>query len=128
MPPAAARVGTTRNDYRRPRRSSSDSREFRPPLRGLGRWHLLCSMIERTAVEDHDEPKSEDWIMRKSTQRTVAVALLAGVVAGAPVAASAADSMDKAADKAKSVTEGAKTTITDSWLTSKTKIALFADD
>ena len=66
--------------------------------------------------------------MRKSTQRTVAVAFLAGVVAAAPLAASAADTMDKAADKTKSVTEGAKTAVTDSWLTSKTKIALFADD
>ena len=65
--------------------------------------------------------------MRKSTQQTVAVALLA-VVAAAPLAASAADSMDKAADKTISVTEGAKTAVTDSWLTSKTKIALFADD
>jgi len=66
--------------------------------------------------------------MRKSTQKTVAVALLAGVVAAAPLAASAADSMDKATDKAKSATEGAKTAVSDSWLTSKTKIALFADD
>jgi hyperosmotically inducible periplasmic protein len=85
-------------------------------------------MVESTAVEGHHEPTSEDSIMRKSTKQTVAVALLAGVVAAAPLAASAADTMDKAADKAKTVTGEAKTAVTDSWVTSKTKIALFADD
>jgi hyperosmotically inducible protein len=35
---------------------------------------------------------------------------------------------DEAKDKAKSVTQEAKTGLTDSWITSKTKIALFADD
>ena len=66
--------------------------------------------------------------MKKSSQQTVAVALLAGFVAAAPLAASAADTMGQATDKPKSVTEGAKTAVTDSWVTSKTKIALFADD
>jgi hyperosmotically inducible periplasmic protein len=35
---------------------------------------------------------------------------------------------DETKDKAKSVTQEAKTGVSDSWLTSKTKIALFADD
>jgi len=67
-------------------------------------------------------------IVEKSKQHTLAVALLAGFVAAAPIAASAADTMNKAADKAKSTTQEAKTAVTDSWVTSKTKIALFADD
>src|SRR6266545_1225590 len=66
--------------------------------------------------------------MQKSKQQTVMVALLAGLVATAPLAVGAGDTMDKAADKAKSVTQETKTAVTDSWVTSKTKIALFEDD
>ena len=36
--------------------------------------------------------------------------------------------MDKAVDKTKTVTQDAKAAVTDSWVTSKTKIELFADD
>jgi hyperosmotically inducible protein len=52
-----------------------------------------------------------------------------------PLAAGAADTkdkpagtMDKATDKVKDTTNEAKEAVSDSWLTSKTKIALFADD
>jgi osmotically-inducible protein OsmY len=36
--------------------------------------------------------------------------------------------MDKTTDKVKETTNEAKGAVSDSWLTSKTKIALFADD
>jgi len=66
--------------------------------------------------------------MQKSKQQTLMVALVAGLVAVAPLAAGAQDKMDKAVDKTKEVAKDTKTVVTDSWLTSKTKIALFADD
>jgi hyperosmotically inducible protein len=66
--------------------------------------------------------------MQKSTQQTLMMALVAGLVAVAPLTAGAEDKMDKAADKTKEVAKDTKTVVTDSWLTSKTKIALFADD
>jgi hyperosmotically inducible protein len=66
--------------------------------------------------------------MQKGKQQTLMMAVLAGLVATAPLTAGAGDTMDKAADKAKSVTQETKTAVTDSWVTSKTKIALFADD
>jgi hyperosmotically inducible periplasmic protein len=67
--------------------------------------------------------------MQKSKQQMVMLALLAGLVAVAPVTAGAQDKMDKAVDKTKSVAQDAKVVaVTDSWVTSKTKIALFSDD
>lgn len=66
--------------------------------------------------------------MQKSKQQTLMMALVAGLVAVAPLTAGAQDKMDKAVDKTKSVTQDAKVAVTDSWLTSKTKIALFSDD
>ena len=68
--------------------------------------------------------------------RTImAVAVLGAFVAVAPSAAQAQttkdkieNSMEQAKDKAKSTTETAKVGISDSWITSKTKIALFADE
>ena len=66
--------------------------------------------------------------MQKSKQQTLMVALVAGLVAVAPLTAGAQDKMDKAVDKTKEVAKDTKTVVTDSWLTSKTKIALFADD
>jgi hyperosmotically inducible periplasmic protein len=60
---------------------------------------------------------------------------LAAMVFAIPLAAGAADTkdkpagtMDKATDKVKDTTNEAKEAVSDSWLTSKTKIALFADD
>jgi hyperosmotically inducible protein len=65
----------------------------------------------------------------------MAVAVLGAFVAVAPSAAQAQttkdkieNSMEQAKDKAKSTTETAKVGISDSWITSKTKIALFADE
>jgi hyperosmotically inducible protein len=66
--------------------------------------------------------------MQKSTQQTLMMALVAGLVAVAPLTAGAQDKMDKAVDKTKEVAKDAKVAVTDSWVTSKTKIALFSDD
>jgi hyperosmotically inducible protein len=65
--------------------------------------------------------------MQKSKQ-TMMVALVAGLVAVAPLTAGAQDKTDKAVDKTKAVAQDMKTAVTDSWVTSKTKIALFSDD
>ena len=62
---------------------------------------------KQQTVEWHSSPASSPWLRSRP---------------------GAADTMDKAADKTKSVTQEAKTAVTDSWVTSKTKIALFADD
>ena len=66
--------------------------------------------------------------MQKSKQQTLMMALVAGLVAVAPLTAGAQDKMDKAVDKTKEVAKDAKVAVTDSWVTSKTKIALFSDD
>jgi hyperosmotically inducible protein len=63
------------------------------------------------------------------------VAFLTAVLFAVPLTAGAADksdkassTMDKTTDKVKETTNEAKGAASDSWLTSKTKIALFADD
>jgi hyperosmotically inducible periplasmic protein len=63
------------------------------------------------------------------------VAFLTAVLFALPLTAGAADksdkasgTMDKATDKVKETTSEAKGAVSDSWLTSKTKIALFGDD
>jgi hyperosmotically inducible periplasmic protein len=58
----------------------------------------------------------------------VGVALLTAVFLAAPLSAGAQSKMDKAQDKAKETTQDVKGVASDSWITSKTKIALFADD
>ena len=66
-----------------------------------------------------------------------AAALLAAVLCAAPLSAGAADTkaenkpdskMEQAKDKAKDTVQEAKGAVSDSWLTSKTKIALFGDE
>jgi len=66
-----------------------------------------------------------------------AAALLAAVLCAAPLRAGAADTkaenkpdskMEQAKDKAKDTVQEAKGAVSDSWLTSKTKIALFGDE
>jgi hyperosmotically inducible protein len=59
---------------------------------------------------------------------TMTAALLTSLLAVAPLTAGAQSKMDQAKDKAKSTTEEAKGVVSDSWVTSKTKIALFADE
>jgi hyperosmotically inducible protein len=59
---------------------------------------------------------------------TMTAALLTSLLAVAPLTAGAQSKMDQAKDKAKSTTEEAKGVVSDSWITSKTKIALFADE
>jgi len=65
----------------------------------------------------------------------MAVTVLGAFVAAAPFAAQAqttkdkiGNTMEQTKDKAKSTTETAKVAVSDSWITSKTKIALFADE
>jgi hyperosmotically inducible periplasmic protein len=51
-----------------------------------------------------------------------------GLIAVAPVMAMAGEKTDEVKEKTKSTTEEAKGAVSDSWITSKTKIALFSDD
>jgi hyperosmotically inducible protein len=65
--------------------------------------------------------------MRYGTTTTTAAILMA-LVAAAPLTAGAADTADKTKEQAQTTTQEAKTMVTDSWVTSKTKISLFADE
>src|SRR4029077_12318787 len=53
---------------------------------------------------------------------TITAAILTALIVAAPLAAGAAD------EKAQTTTQAAKTMVSDSWITSKTKISLFADE
>jgi hyperosmotically inducible protein len=66
--------------------------------------------------------------MQKSKQQTLMMAVVAGLVAVAPLTAGAQSTTDKAVDKTKAVAQDAKVAVTDSWVTAKTKIDLFSDD
>ncbi len=57
-----------------------------------------------------------------------AAAFLAAVLCAAPLSAHAIDKIDKAQEKVEVTTQEVKGAVSDSWLTSKTKIALFADE
>jgi len=59
---------------------------------------------------------------------TTTAAIWMSLVAAAPLTAGAADTADKAKEQAQTTTQEAKTMVTDSWVTSKTKISLFADE
>jgi hyperosmotically inducible periplasmic protein len=61
------------------------------------------------------------------TQFATGAALLTAVLFAAPLNAGAADTMNKAEDKVKDTTHEVTDAVSDSWLTSKTKIALFSD-
>jgi hyperosmotically inducible periplasmic protein len=65
--------------------------------------------------------------MRYGKTMTTAT-LFTALLAAAPLAAGAQGKMEEAKDKAKTMTQDAKTAVSDSWITSKTKIALFADE
>ena len=65
--------------------------------------------------------------MRYGTTTTTAAILMA-LMAAVPLTAGAADTAAKAKEQAQTTTQEAKTMVTDSWVTSKTKIALFADE
>jgi hyperosmotically inducible periplasmic protein len=64
--------------------------------------------------------------MRHSKMVTATV--LTAFLATVPFAASAQSKTEEAKDKAKSMTHDAKTAVSDSWITAKTKMALFADE
>lgn len=65
--------------------------------------------------------------MRYGTTTTTAAMLMA-LVAATPLTAGAASTTDKAKEKAQTTTQETKTMVTDSWVTSKVKISLFADE
>ena len=65
--------------------------------------------------------------MRYGKKMTTATILTALLAAG-PLTAGAQSKMEETKDKAKTMTQDAKTSVSDSWITSKTKIALFADE
>ena len=65
--------------------------------------------------------------MMRDHFRTVAT-LLAALFLAVPLSADAQSKVDKAQEKIKDTTQDVKAAASDSWLTSKTKIALFADD
>ncbi|HUM14338.1 MAG TPA: BON domain-containing protein [Candidatus Nitrosotalea sp.] len=67
--------------------------------------------------------------------KVITITALGAFVATAPFAAQAQttkdkieNSMEETKEKAKSTTQEAKTAVSDSWVTSKTKIALFSDE
>jgi hyperosmotically inducible protein len=65
--------------------------------------------------------------MRYGKTMTTAT-ILTALLAAAPLTADAQSKMEETKDKAKVMTQDAKTSVSDSWITSKTKIALFADE
>ena len=65
--------------------------------------------------------------MRYGKTMTTAT-ILTALLAAAPLTASAQSKMEETKDKAKAMTQDAKIAVSDSWITSKTKIALFADE
>ena len=62
--------------------------------------------------------RKEDRTMRYGTTTTTAAIVMA-LVAAAPLTAGAADTADKAKEKAQTTTQETKTMVTDSWVTSK---------
>ncbi len=65
--------------------------------------------------------------MRYGKTMTTAT-ILTALLAAAPLTVGAQSKMEETKDKAKTMTQDAKTAVSDSWITSKTKIALFADE
>jgi len=65
--------------------------------------------------------------MRYGKTMTTAT-ILTALLAAAPLTAGAQSKMEETKDKTKTMTQDAKTAVSDSWITSKTKIALFADE
>ena len=59
---------------------------------------------------------------------TTTACFLVALMTAAPLTAGAADTADKAKEKAQTTTQEAKTMVTDSWVTSKVKISIFADE
>lgn len=56
------------------------------------------------------------------------ITILTALLAAAPLTAGAQSKMEEAKDKAMDMTRDAKTAVSDTWITSKTKIALYADE
>jgi len=65
--------------------------------------------------------------MRYGKTMTTAT-ILTALLAAAPFTAGAQSKTEEVKDKSKSMAQDTKTAVSDSWITSKTKIALFADD
>ena len=60
--------------------------------------------------------------------KMVTATVLSAFLTAVPFAASAQSKTEEAKDKAKSMTNDATTAVSDSWITAKTKMALFADE
>jgi hyperosmotically inducible protein len=60
--------------------------------------------------------------------KTMTTATILALLAAAPLTAGAQSKTEEVKDKTKSMAQDTKTAVSDSWITSKTKIALFADD
>jgi hyperosmotically inducible protein len=60
--------------------------------------------------------------------KTMTTATLLSALLAAPPAVGAQSKLEDTKDKAKTMSQEAKTAVSDSWITSKTKIALFADE
>jgi hyperosmotically inducible protein len=69
----------------------------------------------------------EEATMRYGKTMTT-ITILTALLAAAPLTAGAQSKMEEAKDKAKGMTRDAKTAVSDTWITSKTKIALYADE
>jgi hyperosmotically inducible protein len=65
--------------------------------------------------------------MRYGKTMTTAT-ILSALLAAAPLTVGAQSKMEETKDKAKTMTQDAKTAVSDTWITSKTKIALYADE
>jgi hyperosmotically inducible periplasmic protein len=65
--------------------------------------------------------------MRYGKTMTTAT-ILTALLAAAPFTAGAQSKTEEVKDKTKTMTQDAKVAVTDTWITSKTKIALFADE
>jgi len=65
--------------------------------------------------------------MRYGKTMTTAT-ILTALLAAAPLTANAQSKMEETKDKARTMTQDTKTAVSDSWITSKTKIALFSDE
>lgn len=59
---------------------------------------------------------------------TIMATILITLISVAPLTAGAADTADKAKQTAQTTTQETKTVVTDSWVTAKVKISLFADE
>src|SRR4029450_5208084 len=100
--------------------------DFPSQQRTRSTWQGYCPFTTPDESNPEDQDQNGEGTIMRSQFATGAALLTAGLFA-APRSASAADTVNKAEDKVKDTTHEVKDAVSDSWLTSKTKIALFAD-